>query len=216
MKTHMLMLACVAVASISIACAQDTHTATTAAVTTTTQPSTTTAPKPYVRPWKGIEAKAHECFTDAEDIEYHNAYIQAVKAPEVKAARQAAEDARLAAMIRVDPTLALALKQFAADMKTMNMRDAIAKLTPEDKVKYDRAGAAAYKDPTAGTAAQAAMDTIHATMVKIDPACAELDKRLKASYAAARVDFYKPAQTKAATKPATEPDQENQKPASPQ
>ena len=159
------------------------------------------AAKPYVRPWVGIERKAHECFTDAEDIEYHEVYNAAMKDPELKAAREAAEDARIAAMKKVDPSLASVLDTFRANERTMNLRDAIARMTPEEHAKYDHANAAAYKDyPEPGALMKVYRDLIPATMIKLDPAIAELDKRLTESYAAARKEFYGPKTQSAESK----------------
>ena len=44
--------------------------------------------------YKGIELKAHEVFTDAEDAQHHKAYATAVKMPEVVAAARARNGTR--------------------------------------------------------------------------------------------------------------------------
>lgn len=151
------------------------------------------APKTYVRPWKGIELKAHECFTDAEDIEHHKVYIEAVKTPEVVAAIKADEDATRAGMLKADSAVAPVLDKIASARKTMRISDAMATLTPEEKARYDKAFGVAFKMPEVQAAREAHGEMVNAMMIKIDPACAELNRRLAAAWEAARKDFYNKA-----------------------
>ena len=190
------------VTTITLVCVASALTAFAQQNNTNTTPA---APKPYVRPWKGLELKAHECFTDAEDFEHHRVFIEAVKTPEVVAAAKAEEDAKKAAMLKADPTLAPVLEKIATARKTMRISAAIATLTPEEKAQYDKAFGVALRSPEVQAANQAATEIRNAMMIKINPACAEFNKRLAAAMEAARKDFYskeKPAEHKADPKPA--------------
>ena len=172
---------------------------------TTTGTNSSPAPTPYVRPWKGLELIAHQCFTDAEDIEHHRVYIQAQKEPEVIAASKAWMTARLAAMRKFDPSLAPVLAKYEEDRKTMNDRDVLARMTPEEKARYDKAFNQALKDPDVQAAAKVYGATKDAVMNAINPACAEWNKRLEAAYDAARKDYYNkntPAEPQANKTPA--------------
>jgi len=172
---------------------------------TTPAGTPTVATKPYVRPWKGIELKAHECLTDAEDIQEHKIYGEAKKTPEVQAAIKAEEDAKKVAMIKFDPAMAPILEKLDNAMKSMQSGQALATLTPDEKEKYGRAIAAALRTPEVQAAWKVHWDLQFATMVKIDPAMKEINERLRKAWDAAKAEAYgkkdKPAEANPAPKP---------------
>ena len=148
------------------------------------------APNPYVRPWKGIERKAHECLTDAEDIQEHKIFGEAKKTPEVQAAIKAEEDAKKAAMIKFDPAVAPVLEKIENAMKSMLIGQALATLTPAESAQYSRALAASLKDSDVKAAWKVHWDLQFATMVKIDPAMKEINERLRKAWEAAKTEAY--------------------------
>ena len=162
------------------------------------------APKPYVRDDKGIELKAHEVLTDAEDAQHHKAYATAVTMPEVIAAAKAQYDAQNAAMLKADPAMGPVLGKLDAAFKRMRSAEAFATLTPAEKAQYDKAFGTAWRTPEVQAAVKAHHDVLHATMIKADPAVAPLIEKLAIAWDAARKEFYgkkKPAEPKQDKKP---------------
>lgn len=178
-----IILLCVALAFT--ACAQDQ--ASTAPATTR---SRTTE---YHRFYKGLELKAHESLTDAEDAQYAKAYYKAVKTPDVMAAEKALNDAEEAAMLKVDPTVGPVLTKLDAARRIMREGDARASLTPAKLAQYNQAFSAAWKTPEVQAAVKARNDAKDAAILRIDPTVGPVADKLVAGWKAAREEAAKEA-----------------------